>query len=402
MSCPAVGGLTNVTADDSLALWHNARVTTMQSRDGWDPLEGWSIVTRRNTIVWMGPEQHMPPEHRRQIKIEHPLDGKLLTPGLIDCHTHLVYGGKRDVEFEQRLGGVSYEEIARAGGGIRSTVAATRAASSTDLLGSACRRARELQRSGVTTVEIKSGYGLDFATETRCFEVARQVETECGLSVLSTCLSAHTVPPEFEGQGPAYVEAVCQWLPRWKSAGLIDAVDAFCDTVGMTLEQTRRVFECALSLGLPVKCHAEQLSLQGGAALAARMGALSCDHLEYLDDVGIAAMQAAGTVAVLLPSAFYTLRQTTPPPVRNLRQAGVPLAVATDHNPGSSPLLSLPLAGNMACNFFGLTPYESVAGMTVHAARALGLQDRGVLQAGLRAHFAVWEFDHPREIVYWL
>lgn len=402
MSCPAVGGLTNVTADDSLAHWLNARVTTMVGRDGWDPHEQWSIVTRRDMIVWMGPEQNMPPELRGQIKIEHQLAGKLLTPGLIDCHTHLVYGGKRDAEFEQRLGGVTYEEIARAGGGIRSTVAATRSASSTQLLGSACRRAKELQRSGVTTVEIKSGYGLDFESETRSFEVARQVATECGLSVLTTCLSAHTVPPEFEGNGRAYVEAVCEWLPRWKSAGLIDAVDAFCDTVGMTLEQTRRVFECAVSLGLPIKCHAEQLSLQGGAALAARMGALSCDHLEYLDDAGIAAMRSAGTVAVLLPGAYYTLRQTTPPPVRSLREAGVPMAVATDHNPGSSPLLSLPLAGNMACNFFGLTPYESLAGMTFEAARALGLNDRGVLQAGHRAHFAIWEFDHPREIVYWL
>ncbi len=399
---PASGGLTNMDAGDAWILWRNGRLTTMQDLDGWDPKEDWSMVSRGETIVWLGPDDQLPADLRHSIENERDLGGKLLTPGLIDCHTHLVYGGKRDAEFEMRLGGISYEEIARAGGGIRSTVAATRAASRDDLLGSACRRAQRLQSSGVTTIEIKSGYGLDYATETRCLEVARQVGSECGLSVVTTCLSAHTVPSEFSGNADAYIDNICQWLPIWKSMGLIDAVDAFCETVGFSHEQTRRVFECAVGLNLPIKCHAEQLSLQGGAALAASYGALSCDHLEFLDAAGIAAMRAAGTIAVFLPGAYYTLRQSTPPPVAKLRQAGIPLAVATDHNPGSSPLLSLPLAGNMACTLFGLTPQEALAGMSKTAAAALGLMDRGVLQSGFRAHFAVWELDHPREIVYWL
>lgn len=399
---PATGGITNIHTGNALTVWRHGRVTTMQDAEGWDPYEGWSIITRGDTIVWLGAEHEMPADLRRGIEIQHDLAGRLLTPGLIDCHTHLVYGGKRDAEFEQRLGGVSYEEIARAGGGIRSTVAATRSASRAELLNSACRRARQLQLAGVTTVEIKSGYGLNYETETRCLEVAREVGQECGLSVLTTCLAAHTVPSEFAGAGDAYIDQVCQWIARWKSDGLIDAVDAFCDTVGFSLAQTRRVFDCATKLGLRIKCHAEQLSLQGGAALAASFGALSCDHLEYLDDVGIAGMRNAGTVAVLLPGAFYTLKQTLPPPVAKLRQAGVPMAVATDHNPGSSPLLSLPLAGNMACTLFGLTPFEAACGMTRAAAKALGLKDRGYLEVGKRAHFAIWEYDHFREVVYWL
>ncbi len=399
---PATGGLTNMGAGDSLTAWRHGRITTLHGPDGWDPKEAWSVLTRGEIIVWLGPDHQLPAELRHAIEFEHNLAGKLLTPGLIDCHTHLVYGGKRDAEFEMRLSGVGYEEIARAGGGIRSTVAATRAASRADLLGKACQRARRLQNTGVTTIEIKSGYGLDYDTETVCLEVARQVGNECGLSVVTTCLSAHTVPSEFSDNADAYVDLVCDWLPHWKAQGLIDAVDAFCDTVGFSLEQTRRVFESAVRLGLPIKCHAEQLSLQGGAALAASYRALSCDHLEYLDDVGIAAMRASGTVAVLLPGAYYTLKQTTPPPVAKLRQAGIRVAVATDHNPGSSPLLSLPLAGNMACTLFGLTPQEAWAGMTTNAAAALGLTDRGRLQPGLRAHFACWELEHPREVVYWL
>lgn len=399
---PATGGITNIHAGNALRVWRHGRVTTMQDSQGWDPHEDWSVITRGDTIVWLGAEHEMPADLRRGIEIEHDLAGRLLTPGLIDCHTHLVYGGKRDAEFEQRLGGVSYEEIARAGGGIRSTVAATRSASRADLLKSACRRARRLQLAGVTTIEIKSGYGLNYETETRCLDVAREVGKECGLAVLTTCLAAHTIPSEFAGASDAYIDEVCQWMPRWKSDGLIDAVDVFCETVGFSLEQTRRVFDCAAKYGLRVKCHAEQLSRQGGAALAASFGALSCDHLEYLDDVGIAAMRNSGTVAVLLPGAFYTLRQTIPPPIAKLRQAGVPMAIATDHNPGTSPLLSLPLAGNMACNLFGLTPYEAVSGMTRSAAKALGLEDRGCLDVGKRAHFAVWEYDHFREVVYWL
>ncbi|MBL8890362.1 MAG: imidazolonepropionase [Planctomycetaceae bacterium] len=399
---PTTGGITNLRAGDGLTAWRHGRVTTMHDDEGWDPHDDWSVVTRGDTIVWIGAEGKMPADLRRSIQLEHDLAGRLLTPGLIDCHTHLVYGGKRDAEFERRLSGVSYEEIARAGGGIRSTVAATRRASQAELLSSACQRARRLQNVGVTTVEIKSGYGLDFETETRCLEVARDVGQECDLSVRTTCLAAHTVPVEFDGAGDAYIDEVCRWIPRWSSDRLMDAVDVFCDTVGFSLEQTRRVFECAARQGLRIKCHAEQLSLQGGAALAASFNALSCDHLEYLDDAGIAAMRNSGTVAVLLPGAYYTLQQSTPPPVAKLRQAGVPLAIATDHNPGSSPLLSLPLAGSMACTLFGLTPYEAVRGMTRSAARALGLEDRGCLAAGKRAHFAIWEYDHFREVVYWL
>jgi len=383
-------------------LWRNGRLTTLHGLGRWDPLDNWVLVTAAGSIQWLGPLLDLPPNYRQAIDHERDLHGRLVTPGLIDCHTHLVYAGQRDLEFEQRLQGVSYEEIARRGGGIRATVAATRAASAAELLTSAVERAHALRSGGVTTVEIKSGYGLDFATESRCLQVARQVAAIVNIDVRVTCLAAHTVPPEYDGRGDDYVAAVCQWLPIWQAEGWLDAVDVFCERVGLSLPQTRRVLACAAALGLPVKCHAEQLSLLGGAALAAEFGALSCDHLEYLDAVGIAAMKAAGSTAVLLPGAYYSLRQAVPPPVAALRQAGVPIAVATDHNPGSSPLLSLPLAGNLACTLFGLTPQEAVAGMTVHAARALGLSDRGTLDIGKRSHLAIWNFDHPREIVYWL
>ncbi len=383
-------------------LYRNGRLATMQAEQGWDPHDNWVIVTQDTRIAWIGKFDNLPTPFHVLIDNEHDMQGKLVTPGLIDCHTHLVYGGCRDQEFELRLQGASYEEIARAGGGIRSTVRATRSASADKLLEAACRRANIFKEHGVTTIEIKSGYGLDYETETTCLRVARQVGRESGVDVQVTCLAAHTTPPEFEGRSADYIEAVCQWLPLWQAEGLIDAVDVFCDTVGFSLNETRRLLECATALGLPVKCHAEQLSLQGGARLAAEFGALSCDHLEYVDDRGIAAMRVAGTVAVLLPGAYYTLRQDTPPPVDKLRQAGVPLAVATDHNPGSSPLLSLALAGNLACTLFGLTPQEAVFGMTVQAARALGLNDRGSLIAGKLAHFTVWDYDHPREIVYWI
>jgi imidazolonepropionase len=328
------------------------------------------------------------------------LEGALVTPGLIDAHTHLVYGGDRAAEFELRLQGASYEEIARAGGGIASTVAATRAASDDALFATAARRARALMAEGVTTVEVKSGYGLSQRHEARCLAVARRLGRELPLAVRTTSLGAHALPPEYAGRADAYIDAAAGWLADQKAQGLVDAVDAFCDTIGFSPAQTRRMFDAAHALGLPVKLHAEQLSNQHGAALAAGYGALSCDHLEHLDTAGIAAMRSSGTVAVLLPGAFYFLRETWLPPVQALRDAGVPMAVATDHNPGSSPALSLLLMLNMACTLFRLTPEEALAGVTVHAARALGLADRGALAPGLRADFAVWDAEHPRELAY--
>lgn len=328
------------------------------------------------------------------------LEGALVTPGLIDAHTHLVYGGSRAAEFELRLQGATYEEIARAGGGIRSTVAATRAASDDELFSSAAQRARALMAEGVTTLEIKSGYGLTEAHEARCLSVARRLGHELPLSVRTTSLGAHALPPEFEGRSDDYISAVCDWLARQHAQGLVDAVDAFCEGIGFSAAQTQRVFDTARTLGLPVKLHAEQLSDLGGAALAASYGALSCDHLEHLSDSGIEAMRAGGTVAMLLPGAFYFLRETKLPPVQGLRDAGVPIAIATDHNPGTSPALSLLLMLNMACTLFRLTPEEAFRGVTVNAARALGLGDRGMLTAGRRADFVVWGVDHPRELAY--
>jgi imidazolonepropionase len=298
------------------------------------------------------------------------------------------------------LQGATYEEVARAGGGIRSTVAATRAASDDTLFRSAAARAWALMSGGVTTLEIKSGYGLTEADEARCLGVARRLGRELPLSVRTTSLAAHALPPEYTGRADAYIDAACGWLAGQQSAGLVDAVDAFCDTIGFSPAQTERIFVAARQLGLPVKLHAEQLSDQGGAALAARHGALSCDHLEHLSDAGVAALRASGTVAVLLPGAYYFLRETRQPPVGALREAGVPMAIATDHNPGSSPALSLLLMINMACTFFRLTPEEAWRGVTRHAARALGLHDRGWLAAGLRADFAVWQAEHPRELAY--
>ena len=335
------------------------------------------------------------------MKDEYDLGGALLTPGLVDCHTHLVYGGLRAAEFEQRLLGASYEQIARAGGGIRSTVAATRAASDEELLASATRRAHSLMAGGVTTIEIKSGYGLSEWDEARGLRVARALGQTLPLTVRTTYLGAHAVPPEFAGRADDYVDAVCAWMPALQAEGLVDAVDAFCENIGFTPAQTRRVFEAARALGLPVKLHAEQLSDQGGAALAAEFGALSCDHLEHLSESGIRGMQAAGTVAVLLPGAYYFLRDTQLPPIDALRAHGVPMAIATDHNPGTSPGLSLLLMLNMACTLFRLTPEEALRGATVQGARALGLHDRGTLAAGQRADFCVWDLEHPNELAYW-
>lgn len=383
----------------TMSLWRNSRLTTLADPSGWGLVERGALLVDGATIVFAGAETDRP--RAISIDAEFDLGGALVTPGLVDCHTHLVYGGQRAREFEQRLAGATYEDIARAGGGIRSTVAATRAASDDVLHASARERALMLMAEGVTTLEIKSGYGLSAEHEARCLEVARRLGRELALTVRTTCLSAHALPPEYAGRADDYIDAVCAWLPALHDAKLVDAVDAFCERIAFSLAQTRRVFETSRALGLPVKLHAEQLSDSGGAALAAEFDALSCEHLEHLSQTGVRAMARSGSVAVLLPGAFYFLRETQAPPVAALRAAGVPIAIATDHNPGSSPTLSPLLMLSMACTLFRLTPEEALRGMTVNGARALGLTDRGTLVAGQRADFAVWDVAHPNELSYW-
>lgn len=379
-------------------LWRNALLCPLVADDGWDLVDDAAMVADGDTIAWTGPRRSLPADLAADE--EHDLQGALVTPGLIDAHTHLVYAGSRAHEFERRLQGATYEEIARAGGGIRSTVAATRAADEATLLKLARERLRHLQHGGVTTVEVKSGYGLSYEDEARCLRVARQLGADGRVTVRTTSLAAHAIPPEFEGRADDYVDAICQWLPRWHAEGLVDAVDAFCERIAFTTAQVERVFEVAKSLGLPVKLHAEQLSDSGGTQLACRYRALSCDHIEHLSAEGVDAMRASGTVAMLLPGAFHFLRDTTVPPIEALRAAGVPMAVSTDHNPGTSPTLCLPLMIHLACVLFRLTPEEAVRGATVNAARALALSDRGRLAPGLRADFAVWSHAHPRELAY--
>ena len=349
-------------------------------------------------ISWAGPANDAPKFSSAAVI---NAKGRLVTPGLIDCHTHLVYGGNRAKEFEMRLNGVSYEEIARQGGGIVSTVAATRAASEEDLLNAARVRLAELSSEGVTTVEVKSGYGLNTETELRMLKVARALGEESHVDIVTSFLGAHAFPPEFKDDRAGYVELVCsEMLPAVSEAGLADAVDGFREGIAFSVEETAQVFEAAKALGLPVKLHAEQLSNLGGARLAASYGAASVDHIEYLDQAGVEAIAASGTVAVLLPGAYYTLRETTCPPVDALRRAGVPIAVATDCNPGSSPLHSPLLAMNMACTLFGLTPLEALDGLTRNAARALRMTDRGEITPGKRADLAVWDVEHPAELAY--
>ncbi len=399
-SSTTTGALAATARAPRRTLYANATLATLAGERDWGLVEDGALLVEGEQLRWAGPMAAMPADLRDSAVELRDLGGLLVTPGLIDCHTHLVYGGERSAEFELRLQGATYEEIARAGGGIRSTVAATRTAGEHELHVLAVHRARALMAEGLTTLEVKSGYGLSLAAEAKCLRVARKL-AELGLTVKTTYLGAHALPPEFDGRQDEYVDAVCDWLPELKRQGLVDAVDAFCERIGFTSAQTRRVFEAAKALGLPVKLHAEQLSDQGGAALAAEFGALSCDHLEYLSDAGIAAMARAGTVAVLLPGAFYFLRETKLPPIQALRDAGVPIALATDHNPGSSPGLSLLLMLNMACTFFRMTPEEALRGLTTNAARALGLPDRGRLVEGQRADFCVWEAAHPRELAYW-
>ena len=382
-------------------LWRNAQLATLHGDTPWGLIPYGALVSSADRIVWVGPQSELPAALAHEAAHAHDLGGALVTPGLVDCHTHLVYGGQRAKEFELRLQGASYEEIARSGGGIRSTVAATRAASDDTLLAAAKRRALQLMREGVTTLEIKSGYGLSLEHEARCLAVARRLGAELPLTVCTSYLGAHALPPEFADRADDYIGAVCEWMPLLQARGLVDAVDAFCENIAFSPVQTRRVFETARRLGLPVKLHAEQLSDQGGAALAAQFGALSCDHLEHLSDAGVAAMAASGTVAVLLPGAYYFLRETKLPPLAKLRERGVPIALASDHNPGSSPGLSLLLMLNRACTLFRMTPEEALRGVTLHGARALGLQDRGRLAAGQRADFVVWDLEHPNELAYW-
>ncbi|MEO6226539.1 MAG: imidazolonepropionase [Thermomonas sp.] len=326
----------------------------------------------------------------------------LVTPGLVDCHTHVVFAGDRAAEFELRLQGASYEQIARSGGGILSTVRAVRAASEDELLAQSLPRAQALLRDGVTTLEIKSGYGLDFDNERKMLRVARRIGEALGIEVRTTFLGAHALPPEFAGNADGYIDAVLDWLPRLHREGLVNAVDAFCEGIGFSPSQTRRVFDAARALGLPVKLHADQLSDSAGAALVAEFGGLSADHIEHTGEAGVIAMRDAGTVAVLLPGAFHVLRETKLPPLDLLRAHGVPMAVATDCNPGTSPLLSLRQAMQLACTHFKLTPEEALRGTTLHAAHALGLPDRGVLRVGLRADFVRWNVRQPAELGYWL
>jgi imidazolonepropionase len=381
-------------------LIRRAHLATMAG-EGYGALEDAALAIRGGRIAWLGPERELP--SGTGASIEFSAQGRWVTPALIDCHTHLVYAGNRAGEFELRLNGATYEKIAQAGGGIVATVAATRAAPEPALFAQAVPRLRALLAEGVGTIEIKSGYGLDTINEAKMLRVARQLGDAFAVEVRTTFLGAHALPPEFSGRPDAYIDAVCNdMLPAIAAEGLADAVDAFCDRIGFTVAQTRRVFEAARALGLPVKLHAEQLSDQGGAQLAAEYQALSCDHLEYVGENGVAAMARAGTVAVLLPGAFYFLRQTQEPPVALLRTYGVPMAVATDCNPGSSPITSLLACLNMACTLFRLTPAEALTGVTRHAARALGLADRGVLETGKRADLAVWDIGHPAELAYHL
>ena len=327
--------------------------------------------------------------------------GALVTPGLVDCHTHLVFGGDRARDFELRLAGKSYAEIARAGGGIVSTMNATRAASNSELRASASRRLEALAREGVTTVEIKSGYGLDTENELRCLRIARSLAADHAVSLFTTLLAAHAVPPEFRDRPDDYLDEVCRHtIPRAAAEGLADAVDAFCETIAFSPLQTARVFDAARAEGLRVKLHADQLADSGGAALAARFEALSADHLEHASEAGIMEMAGAGTVAVLLPTAFYFLRETQAPPVALMRKHGVPMAVSTDCNPGTSPCTSLLTAMNMGCTLFGLTPEEALAGATCHAAAALGLYDRGSIEPGRRADLAIWNVENPAHLAW--
>ncbi|WP_413154333.1 imidazolonepropionase [Bartonella sp. cb54] len=381
-------------------IWQHCQIATMVGGH-YNLIQNGAMLTQDSTIMWVG-EANAVPDFPVSRQVD--LHGNLVTPGLVDCHTHAVFGSNRGKEFEQRLQGVSYADIAAAGGGIASTVRATRAANEQQLQDSASRRINALRQDGVTTLEIKSGYGLDLESERKMLRVIRQIGDTMPLTVRSTCLAAHAVPPEYQQRADDWIDYIChKLLPELHKEGLIDAVDAFCEHLAFTTAQVERVFQAAQSLGLPVKLHAEQLSLQHGAALAAQYHALSADHLEYLCEQDIALMAKHGTVAVLLPGAYYFLQETQKPPLNLLRQYRVPIAISTDMNPGTSPALSLRLIMNMACTLFRMTPEEALAGVTLFAAQALGLEAVcGSLEKGKEASFVVWDAEHPAELSYWL
>jgi len=397
MTSPFAPDLSDARSADGV--WHQCHL--LPDADPARAVRDAALVVEQGRIAWLGTAAELPATFHGLPR--HDAQGAWITPGLVDCHTHLVYGGQRADEFAMRLAGASYEEIARAGGGIVSSVRATRAADEDTLFAQAAARLAPLLAEGVTAIEIKSGYGLELEAERRQLRVARRLAQVFGVSVHTTFLGAHALPPEYAGRADDYIALVCDtMLPALAGEGLVDAVDAFCESVGFSLAQTGRVFEAASRHGLPVKLHAEQLSNLGGAALAARYRALSADHLEHLDEAGVAAMAAAGTVAVLLPGAYYFLRDTHLPPIALLRQYGVPMAIATDHNPGTSPVTSLLLMMNMACTLFRLTVPEALAGVTTHAAQALGAADRhGRLAVGRAADFVLWRVDSPAELAYW-
>lgn len=373
----------------------NATLATL--RDEAELIEKGAIVIEGGQIVWVGPEADLCSTSGERID----LAGRLVTPGLIDCHTHVVHAGDRAREFEMRLNGASYEEIARAGGGIFSTVKATRAATESELLSASLPRVDRMLAEGVTAIEMKSGYGLTVEDELKLLRVARVIGRVRPVRVHTTFLAAHAVPPEYSGRADAYVDEVCiPALHRARQEGLVDSVDGFCEGIAFLPDQIARIFAVAHELAIPVRLHAEQLSNLGGAALAARHGALSADHLEYLDEAGVIEMAKSGTVAVILPGAFYTLREAQLPPIDLLRKHNVPMAVATDCNPGTAPMTSLTLAMNMGCTLFRMTPNEALAGVTTHAAAALGLTDCGRIAVGMRADLAIWEARHPAELCY--
>ena len=374
----------------------NARVATLRG-GRYSLIERATVCAEQGRIVWVRAADEVGDVAGERLDVR----GALVTPGLIDCHTHLVYAGQRARDFAMRQEGMSYAQIAAAGGGIAATGKATRAGGNAELRAAAATRLESLASEGVTTVEIKSGYGLELETELRCLRIAMSLAADHPVSITTTLLGAHAIPPEFATRPDAYVDEVCErMIPRVAREGLAGAVDAFCETIAFTPGQVRRVFEAARREGLRVKLHADQLSDGGGARLAAEFGALSADHLEYAGEDGVAALAAAGTVAVLLPGAYYFLRETRAPPVDLLRRHGVPMAVATDCNPGTSPCTSILTMMNMACTLFGLTPEEALAGATCHAARALGFADRGTIEPGLRADLAVWEVGHPDELAW--
>ena len=392
---------------DSTTRWDglilDARLATLRDGAGaYGAIEDGALGWKDGVIRYAGPRAQLPQAPETLAAHVESAGQRWITPALIDCHTHLVFAGNRAGEFERRLQGASYEQIAREGGGIVSTVRATRAASEDELFEQSLPRAQALLADGVATMEIKSGYGLDLDSERKMLRVARRIGQALGITVRTSFLGAHALPPEFSGRADDYIGTVCDWLRVLHGEGLVDAVDAFCEGIGFSPAQTRRVFEAAHALGVPVKLHADQLSDLGGAALCAEFGGLSADHLEYTSEHAVRTMAARGTVAVLLPGAFHVLRETTRPPVAALREHGVAMAVSTDLNPGTSPLQSLRLAMSLACTHFKLTPEEALRGATVQAARALGLQDRGQLAVGQRADFAEWRIGHPAELAYWL